>query len=74
MAVRSIEQIKNTVQEYALLLHSVGMPIEKIILFGSYSKGKQTENSDIDLAVILKKFSDDKFSTRLKLLKYCRNY
>lgn len=32
--------------------------IDAIILFGSYAKGSQTENSDIDIAIISKDFND----------------
>ena len=33
------------------------MPIEKIILYGSYAKGTQTKWSDIDLCIVSKKFT-----------------
>ena len=32
----------------------VGEYIEKIILFGSYARGEQTDDSDIDVVVLLK--------------------
>lgn len=74
MAVRTIEQVKNTINYYAALLRNEGLTLEKIILFGSFSKGMQNEDSDIDIAVILKKFNEDKFTTRLKLLKLSRKF
>lgn len=74
MAVRTIEQVKNTINNYAALLINEGLSLEKIILFGSFSKGMQNEDSDIDIAVILKKFNEDKFTTRLKLLKLSRKF
>jgi predicted nucleotidyltransferase len=74
MAVRSIEQVEDTIKKYYLLLNKAGLPVEKIILFGSYSANRQNENSDIDVAVILKNFTEDKFETRLKLMKYCRDF
>ena len=30
----------------------------RMILFGSYAKGNQTENSDIDIAIVFKDFND----------------
>ncbi|MCH7828109.1 MAG: nucleotidyltransferase domain-containing protein [Bacteroidetes bacterium] len=74
MAVRTIEQVKSIINDYTALLIEAGLPIKKIILFGSYANAKQTENSDLDVAVILRKFSEDRFLTRLKLMKYCRNF
>ena len=74
MAFRTIEQVKNTINTYAALIRNEGLPLEKIILFGSFSKGNQKEDSDIDIAVILKKFTEDKFTTRVKLLKLSRNF
>lgn len=74
MAVRTIDQIKNTINSYATLLRNEGLPLQKIILFGSFSKGSQKDDSDIDIAIVLKKFSTDKFTTRLKLLKLSRNF
>lgn len=74
MAVRTTEQIKETVNKYSLLLNKAGIPVQRIILFGSYSNNRQTEDSDIDLAVVLKSYFEDRFTTRLKLMKYCRNF
>jgi predicted nucleotidyltransferase len=74
MAVRTIEQIINTINNYAILVINEGLPLEKIILFGSYSKGNQKDDSDVDIAVVLKKFTEDKFTTRLKLLKLGRQF
>lgn len=42
--IYSIEDIKNII--YEILIHT---EVEKAILFGSYAKNEQTENSDIDI-------------------------
>lgn len=42
-------------------------PLKQIILFGSYAGGKQRENSDIDVAVILMREVDDVLATEIKL-------
>ena len=44
---------------------------EKIILFGSYSRGEQTKGSDIDLAVI--KRYPYKLGQRAKVSRYLLN-
>lgn len=33
-----------------------GYPVEKVLLFGSYAKGKERRDSDIDVAVVCKPF------------------
>ncbi len=42
-------------------------PVEKIILFGSYARGTNHKWSDIDLAVVVKKFDFDFFDAYRKL-------
>jgi len=43
--------------------------IEAIILFGSYAKGTEHADSDIDIAVITNDFSNDIFDEELNLKK-----
>ena len=74
MAIRTTEEVKKIVREYFTLLMKVGLPLEKVILFGSFSRGEQTEYSDIDIAVVLKEYAVDKFNTRLELMKYSREF
>ena len=45
---------------------------ESLILFGSYTKGAQRENSDIDVAVVVNEVSGDFFETRPILWKLSR--
>jgi len=49
------ETINNIVQEYITDVKKA-MPIDKIYLYGSYAKGKQRENSDIDICFFSKEF------------------
>ncbi|MDN0049067.1 nucleotidyltransferase domain-containing protein [Bacteroides gallinaceum] len=37
------------------------MPLKDLYLYGSYSKGNHTEDSDIDIAVVVGRMSDDYF-------------
>ncbi len=46
---------------------------KKIILFGSYAKGEETSNSDIDL-LIVKNNINSKKNESLKVRKYLRNF
>lgn len=50
-AIEIVRQYRSMVAEY--------LPLKALYLFGSYSKGGYTEDSDIDVAVILHKRSDN---------------
>ncbi|MBN2520468.1 MAG: nucleotidyltransferase domain-containing protein [Bacteroidales bacterium] len=45
--------------------------IQSVILFGSYAKGTNHENSDIDIAIVLKKVNDI-IDTQIDLMKLRR--
>ena len=74
MAIRTTEEIREIVRRYYTILLKAGLPLEKVILFGSYARCEQKENSDIDIAVVLKEYSSDRFNTRLTLMKYSREF
>ena len=46
--------------------------VEAIILFGSYAKGTNHEDSDIDIAIVMDDFKNDIFDEELNLMKYRR--
>lgn len=47
--------------------------IEAIILFGSYAKGTQHEDSDIDIAIITDDIKDNVFDEELNLMRLRRS-
>jgi len=49
------EEVTGAQATSADLLKQVSKP-RKIILFGSYARGTQTEDSDVDLVVVLERF------------------
>lgn len=58
MVERSINrEIMESIQKYIEKI-SQYYKIEAIILFGSYAKGTENENSDIDIAIISSDFDD----------------
>ncbi len=58
MAKRFINrEIMESIQKYIKKV-SQYYKIEAIILFGSYAKGSENENSDIDIAIISSDFND----------------
>ena len=54
------EQAIKLAQEYKKVLLEK-MPVKALYLYGSYSKGNYTEESDIDIAVVVDRLSDDYF-------------
>jgi predicted nucleotidyltransferase len=49
-------QITTRIRRYIAALEARGIPVERVILFGSHASGHPDEWSDIDLAVISPKF------------------
>ncbi len=54
--VLTIRQIITLIRRYAAALEARGIPVERVILFGSHASGHPQEWSDIDIAVISPKF------------------
>lgn len=75
------EQMKHMLQELSELLHSAyGDRLKSVILYGSVARGTQTDESDIDIMVlvdgdnaVLRSYSDklSDVSTGMSL-KYCK--
>ncbi|MDE6786399.1 MAG: nucleotidyltransferase domain-containing protein [Muribaculaceae bacterium] len=65
------EQALKLAKKYKQLIVD-SLPIKALYLYGSYSKDTYTENSDIDIAVIVDHLSDDYFSDTPLLWKLRR--
>ena len=63
--------IMEIVQKYAQKICE-NYKIEAIILFGSYAKGNNQEDSDIDIAVITDDFENDIIDEELNLMRLRR--
>lgn len=66
MVKRSVIKIAKKFIEY---LKRENIPVEAAILFGSYAKGNPRRDSDIDLAIVSKKFGRDRMEEGQLLLK-----
>jgi predicted nucleotidyltransferase len=62
------KRINKIIERYILYLKKKDINFEKVYLFGSYAKSKQTEYSDIDLALIYQDSKIDNFDLQVKLL------
>ncbi len=69
MAKKSIDNklIMQIVQKYVDRILE-NYKVETIILFGSYAKGTEHEDSDIDIAVITDDIENDVFDEEVKLM------
>lgn len=54
------DEVIKKLKDYKFLL-AQQFDLDRLILFGSYSQGKQTEDSDIDVAVIVNDIEEDYF-------------
>ncbi|MGD9974053.1 MAG: nucleotidyltransferase domain-containing protein [Desulfatirhabdiaceae bacterium] len=71
MAVTKNTIIKD-IRRYIAVLQENGIPVEKVILFGSWAKKNQSEESDIDVAVVSMAFSGDRFQDRRRIVPFRR--
>lgn len=66
--VKSRRQAEREVRDFIKELEKLGIKSEKVILYGSFAKNSQTEDSDIDLIVISRDFKDLNILKRLEIL------
>ena len=59
-------------KEYKKLL-SKQMKFDDLVLFGSYAKGTQKEDSDVDVAIVMDESNEDYFYTRPLIWKISRD-
>ena len=62
-------EIKKIIREFAGALKKEGIHIDKIVLYSSHANGRPRPDSDIDLAVVSRKFGKDRSEERVFLLK-----
>ncbi len=65
-------EVLDKVQRFSKIVVEKYQP-EKIILFGSYARGNYTEDSDIDVAVIVDSIDGDFLDSQAELFKLRRN-
>jgi uncharacterized protein len=58
----------NLIRQYVGRLKENNIPVERVLLFGSYIKGTPREDSDIDIAVISSAFKGDRYLDRRRIV------
>ena len=61
------------IKQYLRFLLANDYHIKRAYLYGSYAKGNYRKDSDIDLLIVSKDFTGNRFKDSLKLMKLCRN-
>ena len=62
------DNISEIISCFRKALEARGVKIDRIILYGSWAKGTQREDSDIDLVVISEDFKEKDFWQRINML------
>lgn len=65
---KKTSEVKKIIRSYVKELESLGIRVEKIILYGSFATGASGEDSDIDLLVISDDFERMNLRERLEAL------
>ncbi len=60
-------EILNKVRRFRRLLEKDGLPVAKILLYGSYARGTSRKDSDIDVCVVSPSFGKDYLKERFYL-------
>jgi predicted nucleotidyltransferase len=64
--------VHELVKKYIIELGKKGIHIDEAYLFGSYARGTATQWSDIDVALLTRKFIGDSFDFKFLLMKIAR--
>ncbi|OGC50839.1 hypothetical protein A2716_02285 [candidate division WWE3 bacterium RIFCSPHIGHO2_01_FULL_40_23] len=63
------DEPKNLIKTLRKAFQANGVPVDKIIIFGSYAKKTNRPDSDLDLCVVSKSFGKDSLKEMMELTK-----
>ncbi len=66
--VKISPHILKIIKDYRQRIITAGIPVQKIIIFGSRAKGTARADSDIDLAIVSPSFGKDYFDEGVMLM------
>lgn len=71
MATKTLlnDKPEKLINKYYQAIKKAGIPVDQIILFGSYATGSAQPDSDLDICVVSKKFGKNAFTEMVKLSK-----
>lgn len=62
------QRVKSVIKEYKEELKHLGINVKQVILYGSFAKGSQRADSDIDLLIVSDDFKKLNLRQRLEIL------
>ena len=62
-------EIRDIILKFVEALKQEGISVDRVILYGSYAKGKIQPDSDIDVAVVSKHFGRDRVEEGMNLFR-----
>lgn len=71
--ILDVRLIHEDIQRFADRIKSRGFKVWRMYLFGSYAKGRQTKDSDIDLAVFLDEDDIDGYDEAVEMMHIRRD-
>ncbi len=63
------QEIREIISRFVEAVSSRGIHVDKAILYGSYAIGKESRDSDLDVAVISSDFGKDRYQEGTMLMK-----
>lgn len=66
------KEVKKIASNFGRAVTKEGIPIKKLIIFGSYAKGRARPESDIDICIVSPKFGKDSIKELQFLFKIRR--
>jgi len=67
------EAVINIANKYSKTVCEAIPSVKEVILYGSYAKNNATNNSDIDIAIIIEDLEDDYLDAQTRLFKLRRS-
>ena len=65
-------EVIKLLKQYCLLLNTSGITVVKAFLYGSYSRGDATPDSDIDIMLVSKMFDSNDADANIKAWSFTR--
>jgi predicted nucleotidyltransferase len=62
-------EVIKIIKKFVETLKHEGIPVDRVILYGSYARGKGRPDSDIDVAVVSKNFGKDRVEEGMALFR-----
>lgn len=67
--IKSRASVTKFLKAFKKRLLAADIPVEELALYGSFARDQQTEQSDIDLGVVVADHVEDTFTTNLKIMR-----